>query len=96
MQPLFCQGLCALPIYYLDHRQVREELEANRPLFIIEIKTMEKKTKTVQFDKEKDTKNTVKFAEVQTQGEAPIIGSLYVQKWFAGDATKLKVTVEVQ
>jgi len=59
-------------------------------------KTMEKKTKTVQFEKEKATKNTVKFAEVQTQGEAPIIGSLYVQKWFAGDATKLKVTVEVE
>jgi hypothetical protein len=57
---------------------------------------MEKKTKAVQFEKEKDTKNTVKFAEVQTQGEAPIIGTLYVQKWFAGEATKLKVTVEVQ
>ena len=57
---------------------------------------MEKKTKTVQFEKEKDTKNTVKFAEVQTQGEAPIIGSLYVQKWFVGAATQLKVTVEIQ
>lgn len=57
---------------------------------------MEKKTKTVQFQKEKDTKNTVKFAEVQSQGEVPIIGSLYVQKWFIGDATNLKVTVEVQ
>ena len=56
---------------------------------------MEKKTKTVQFQKEKDTKNTVKFEEVQVQGEAPIIGSLYVQKWFIGDATNLKVTVEV-
>ena len=57
---------------------------------------MEKKTKTVQFQKEKDTKNTVKFEEVQVQGEAPIIGSLYVQQWFIGDATNLKVTVEVQ
>ena len=57
---------------------------------------MENKTKTVQFQKEKDTKNTVKFAEVQVQGEAPIIGSLYVQKWFIGEATTLKVTVEVQ
>ena len=57
---------------------------------------MEKKTKTAQFEKEKETKNTVKFAEVQTQGEAPIIGTLYVQKWFDADATKLKVTVEVQ
>ena len=57
---------------------------------------MERKTKTVQFEKDKDTKNTVKFAEVQTQGEPQIIGTLYVQKWFAGDAAKLKVTVEAQ
>ena len=57
---------------------------------------MDRKTKTVTFEKEKDTKNTVKFAEVQTQGEAPILGSLYLQKWFVGDATKLKVTVEVE
>jgi hypothetical protein len=57
---------------------------------------MDKKTKAVQFEKEKDTKNTVKFAEAQTPGEPPIIGSLYVQKWFVGQATKLKVTVEVQ
>lgn len=57
---------------------------------------MPAKIKIVQFEKEKDTKNTIKFAEIQTPGEAPIIGSLYVQKWFVGDATKLKVTVEVQ
>jgi len=57
---------------------------------------MSQKSKTVQFEKVKDTKNTVKFAETQTQGEAPIIGTLYVQKWFAGDAAKLKVTVEAQ
>ena len=43
-------------------------------------KTMTKKTKTIEFQKEKDTKNTVKFAEVQTQGEAPVVGTLYVQK----------------
>jgi hypothetical protein len=44
---------------------------------------MEKKTKTVQLTKEKDTKNTVKFAEVQTQGEPQIVGTLYVQKCYA-------------
>jgi hypothetical protein len=57
---------------------------------------MEKKTKTIQLQKEKDTKNSVKFAEVQTQGEAPIVGTLYVQKWFAGDATNIKLTIEAQ
>ena len=55
---------------------------------------MSQKSKTVSFQKEKETKNTVKFNEVQTQGEAPIIGSLYLQKWFAADCARLKVTVE--
>ena len=57
---------------------------------------MSEKTKIVQFEKLKDTKNTVKFSEVQTQSEAQIVGTLYVQKFFAGDATKLQVTIEVQ
>ncbi len=57
---------------------------------------MEKKTKTSQFTREKETKNTIKFVEAQTQGEAPIVGTLYVQKWFAGQATTLKVTIETQ
>ena len=57
--------------------------------------TMTEKTKTIQFAK-KSTKNTVKFTEVQIQGEAPIVGSIYLQKWFAGDATNLKVTIEAQ
>lgn len=57
---------------------------------------MEKKTKTIQLNKEKDTKNTIKFAEVQTPGEPSVIGVLYVQKWFAGDATSLKLTIEAQ
>lgn len=57
---------------------------------------MPQRSKSIVLEKEKDTKNTVKFAEVQTQGEAPIVGTLYVQKWFAGDSTRLKVTVETQ
>lgn len=57
---------------------------------------MEKKAKTIQLQKEKDTKNTVKFAEVQTEGELQVVGTLYVQKWFAGDATNLKLTIEIR
>lgn len=48
------------------------------------------------FVREKETKNTVKFAEVQTQGQAPIVGTLYLQKWFAQGTTSLKVTIEAQ
>ena len=57
---------------------------------------MTEKSKTAHFEREKETKNTVKFTEVQTPGQAPIIGALYVQKWAAGDATKLKVTIEAE
>jgi hypothetical protein len=57
---------------------------------------VEKKTKTVQLKKEKATKNTVRFAEVETEGEALVFGSLYVQKWFAGAATSIKVMVELE
>ncbi len=57
---------------------------------------MEKKSKSIQLTREKDTKNTVKFTEVQTPGEAPVVGTLYVQKWFAGEARNLTVTLQVQ
>lgn len=47
----------------------------------------------VLFDLEKETKNTNKYNERARDGQAPIIGSLYVQKW-AKPAKTLKVTVE--
>jgi hypothetical protein len=49
--------------------------------------------KTVKFKVEKETKNTVKFEEVPEEGQPPIIGTLYVQKWFVGNATEIEVTV---
>ena len=53
----------------------------------------EKIEKTVKFVIEKETKNTVKYNEVPAEGQPPIIGSLYVQKWFAGNASEIEVTV---
>ena len=50
--------------------------------------------KTVKFTIEKETKNTVKFNEVPGEGQPPIIGTLYIQKWFVGNATELEVTVK--
>lgn len=47
------------------------------------------------FEKEKETKNSVRFQEVPAKGKAPIIGSLYVQKHVVMDAEKLKITLEV-
>ncbi len=46
--------------------------------------------KVVRFEYEKETKNSVRYKEVPEDGTAPIVGSLYVQKWFAGIAKHLK------
>lgn len=53
---------------------------------------MEKKT--VKFTLEKATKNTIRYTE-KTES-APIINTLYVQKWYLGNPApkELKVTIE--
>ncbi len=53
-----------------------------------------KEAKTLTFTREKLTKNTVRFNEDVGDGQPPVIGSLYVQKWAVGDAERLRVTVE--
>lgn len=50
----------------------------------------------IEFEREKETKNTVRFQEVPDKGQPPRVGTLYVQKWAVGSATKLTVTIEVQ
>jgi hypothetical protein len=48
---------------------------------------------TVNFEYEKETKNSVRYKEVPEEGKAPIVGTLYVQKWYAGDSKQLSVTI---
>lgn len=55
---------------------------------------MPKENNIITFTKAKETKNTVKFEEDAIDGSAPVVGTLYVQKWFAGATQKLQVTVE--
>lgn len=50
--------------------------------------------KVVQFEYEKETKNSVRYKEVPEEGTAPIVGSLYIQKWFAGDSKTIEVTID--
>ncbi len=49
---------------------------------------------TVKFEYEKETKNSVRYKEVQEEGKAQILGSLYVQKWFAGNTKALEITID--
>ncbi len=48
----------------------------------------------VKFEIEKETKNSVRYKEMPEEGKAPIVGSLYVQKWFAGNSKTIEVTIE--
>ena len=46
------------------------------------------------FEFEKETKNTIRFTEV-AEGEPPIMGTIYVQKWAMKEVPKkLKVTLQ--
>ena len=48
------------------------------------------------FEMEKETKNTIRYAEVAEEGKPPVIGTIYVQKWaLKGIPEKVKVTLEV-
>lgn len=49
--------------------------------------------KKVKFQFEKQTKNSVRYKEIPAEGMPPIIGSIYVQKWFAGDSKNIEITV---
>ncbi len=51
--------------------------------------------KHVAFEIEKETKNSVRYKEIPEAGQPPIIGSLYVQKWFAGNAKSVTMTIEL-
>ncbi len=49
---------------------------------------------TVKFSIEKETKNSVRYKEQPEDGKAPIVGTLYVQKWFAGNTKTLEITID--
>ncbi|EAW30317.1 putative orphan protein [marine gamma proteobacterium HTCC2143] len=53
-------------------------------------------SESIKFVYEKETKNSVRYKEEPEAGKAAIVGSLYVQKWFAGDSRVLMVTLEKQ
>ena len=50
--------------------------------------------KTIKFEIEKEVKNSIRYKEVVEAGSAPVVGSIYVQKWFAEGAEELFVTIE--
>ena len=48
----------------------------------------------LEFVREKETKNTIRFKEVEKEGQLKVIGYLYVMKQFAGDREKLVIEIK--
>jgi hypothetical protein len=47
----------------------------------------------LDFTKERETKNTIRYQEDAKPGQPQVIGTLYIQKW-VGPPDKLKVVIE--
>ena len=50
----------------------------------------------IRFEREKDTKNTVRFAEAAADGDPLVVGTLYVQKFVVkelGQPEAVEVTI---
>ncbi len=50
-------------------------------------------SRVIRFVKRKETTKTVVFEEQPADGQPPVVGSLYVQKWWAGSANSVTVTL---
>ena len=48
---------------------------------------------TLNFKRLRETKNTVRFEEKTEPGKPPVIGTIYIQKWFIGEAAAMTVAL---
>ena len=53
-------------------------------------------TTTLSFKRLRETKNTVRFEEDTPPGKPPVIGTIYIQKWFIGDAENVTIALEAK
>jgi hypothetical protein len=50
--------------------------------------------KTLKFVADKEVKHSVRYKEVVEEGMTPVIGTLYVQRWFAKDSEELEIKIK--
>ena len=60
---------------------------------IIHNKAIYMSDKTIKFEFEKQNKNSIRYKEVPEDEMPPVIGSIYVQKWFAGATKNIEITI---
>ncbi len=47
----------------------------------------------IKFELEKENKSSVRYKEIPKDGMPPILGSIYVQKWFASNSQNIEITI---
>ncbi len=52
--------------------------------------------KIIKFEFEKNNKNSVRYKEIPENGMPPVLGSIYVQKWYAGNSKNIEVTIKTK
>ena len=52
--------------------------------------------KVIKFEFEKQNKNSIRYKEVPENGMPPVLGSIYVQTWFAGASKNIEVTIKTK
>jgi len=62
----------------------------------LDVRRLEVKRLVLIFSKEKETKGTYRYQEVEDAGRDTVVGSLYVKKAMVGDPppAQLRVTIE--
>lgn len=49
--------------------------------------------KIIKFEYEKQNKNSIRYKEVPEEGMPPVLGTIYLQKWYAGDSKTIEITI---
>lgn len=52
--------------------------------------------KIIKFEFEKHNKNSIRYKEVPENGMPPVLGSIYVQKWFAGNSKDIELSIKTK
>ncbi|NRB82004.1 MAG: hypothetical protein HRU38_25685 [Saccharospirillaceae bacterium] len=48
----------------------------------------------LKFELEKKNKNSVRYKEVPEDGKPTVLGSIYVQSWYAGNSKNIEITIK--
>ena len=65
----------------------------HQSLLMVELVLSEK---IIKFEIEKHNKNSIRYKEVPEDGMPPVLGSIYVQKWFAGNSKTIEVSIKTK